>query len=408
MKILFVAMSESIHTTRWIAQIADQGWALHLFPAIDYGVVNQEMRGVTVYHSVYARPPQMDASVKTRGLNVELPVFKTRRYEQRRKIASALRVYLQYTRPFYREKALVDVIRKVKPDIIHSLNMQYGAYLTLAARDTLTAAGETFPTWIVTNWGSDIHLYGRLAEHQPKIQRVLELCDYYSCECVRDIELAKSHGLQGQVLPIVPNTGGLDMEKAARLRAPGQTSARKQIIIKGYQHFAGRALVALKAVEMCADVLQDYKITLFSAFPDVQLAAELLRHDTGLNIEFLPAVTHDEMLQQYGQSRVYIGLSISDAISTSMIEAMSMGTFPIQSCTACTDEWLVDGETGFAVTPEDPHVVAAALRRAVTDDALVDAAAERNFQVCAERLNQQKVRAATHDYYRIVMEGLRA
>jgi Glycosyl transferase 4-like len=31
-KILFVAMSSSPHTARWIELIADQGWDLHLFP----------------------------------------------------------------------------------------------------------------------------------------------------------------------------------------------------------------------------------------------------------------------------------------------------------------------------------------------------------------------------------------
>jgi glycosyltransferase involved in cell wall biosynthesis len=93
------------------------------------------------------------------------------------------------------------------------------------------------------------------------------------------------------------------------------------------------------------------------------------------------------MLRLYGYARIYLGLSISDAISQSMLEAIVMGAFPIQSCTACTDEWIVDGENGLVVPPEDPQIVAAALRRALTDDALVDGAADHNSRLAADRLD---------------------
>jgi glycosyltransferase involved in cell wall biosynthesis len=87
-----------------------------------------------------------------------------------------------------------------------------------------------------------------------------------------------------------------------------------------------------------------------------------------------------------------------------MLEALATGTFPIQSGTACTDEWFVDGETGFAVPPEDPHAVAQALRRALADDALVDSAAIRNAQVCAARLDSVTIRAQTIALYERVLK----
>ena len=37
MRILFVAMADSVHTARWISQIDDQGWDIHLYPSIDCG-----------------------------------------------------------------------------------------------------------------------------------------------------------------------------------------------------------------------------------------------------------------------------------------------------------------------------------------------------------------------------------
>jgi glycosyltransferase involved in cell wall biosynthesis len=269
------------------------------------------------------------------------------------------------------------------------LEIQHAGYLTLDSKNLL---GGKLPTWIVTNWGSDIYLFGRLAEHVGRIKEVLATCDYYSCECQRDVQLAKQMGLKGEVLPVLPNTGGFDLDSVAQFRQPGPTSARRLIILKGYQHWSGRALVGLRAIALCAEELKGYRVAVYFANNDVEIAAELVSQSTGIPVEIMPYCSHDEMLRYYGRARIYIGLSISDAISTALLEAMVMGAFPIQSCTACADEWIVDGQTGFIVPPEDPEPIAAAIRRAVSDDILVDNAAEINSRVARERLDQDVIR----------------
>jgi hypothetical protein len=107
------------------------------------------------------------------------------------------------------------LIRILKPDIVHSLVFQNAGYLSLAAKETL---GRRFPTWVVTNWGSDIYLYGRLKEHREKIAAILATCGYYACECQGDVRLAKEMELARKVLPVLPNTGGFDLAYAAALR----------------------------------------------------------------------------------------------------------------------------------------------------------------------------------------------
>ena len=57
------------------------------------------------------------------------------------------------------------------------------------------------------------------------------------------------------------------------------------------------------------------------------------------------------MLRLHGRARVSIAISIGDGISTALLEAMAMGSFPIQTCTACADEWIIDGKSGFIVQP---------------------------------------------------------
>ena len=394
MRILFVAFADSVHTTRWINQIADQGWDIHLFPALD-SRIHPDLKNLTV-HDCIIRPPHL----RKRRVRVAggCPWPFVRNADQIDYLLKRLRQSEELV-PWVTERSqrLARVIRRVKPDIIHSLEIQHAGYLTLEARNHL---GDPFPTWIVTNWGSDIYLFGRLPDHADKIREVLAACDYYSCECRRDVELGRAFGFKGEVLPVLPNAGGFDLEWASQFRQPGPTSARRLIMLKGYQTWAGRALVGLRALELCADVLKGYRVAVYLANSDVALAAELVSDSTKTPVDIIQESSHEKILRLHGRARISIGLSIGDAISTSFLEAMVMGSFPVQSCTGCADEWVRDGETGLLVPPEDPQVIAAAIRRAVTDDNLVDRAAERNAMVASKRLERSIIQPQVIAMYR--------
>ncbi|MGE5664254.1 MAG: glycosyltransferase, partial [Deltaproteobacteria bacterium] len=165
----------------------------------------------------------------------------------------------------------------------------------------------------------------------------------------------------------------------------------------------GRALVGLRAIERCADALPGYEVAVHSATPDVAIAAELTGKQAGIPVRIVPKETpHREILALHGRARISVGLSISDAISTSFLEAIVMGSFPVQSWTACADEWIDDGRTGLLVPPEDPEVVEKALRRALSDDALVDRAAEENARLAAERLDRAVLKPLAVSIYTTV------
>jgi glycosyltransferase involved in cell wall biosynthesis len=94
------------------------------------------------------------------------------------------------------------------------------------------------------------------------------------------------------------------------------------------------------------------------------MRAKLLQEDTGIKINITPLLigkpyfyTHQEMLSMNGKARISITLNISDGVSTSLLEAIVMGAFPIQSYTACANEWVEDGKTGLLVHPEDTESV---------------------------------------------------
>jgi hypothetical protein len=296
---------------------------------------------------------------------------------------------------------LARTIERIKPDVIHSLELQHSAYLTDDARKLLRGR---WPTWIVTNWGSDIYLFGRFPEHAARIRELLGAADYYACEAERDVELGRRFGFKGEVLPVMPNTGGFDLPMMRALRQPGPISGRRTIVLKGYQHWAGRALVGVRALRLAADALKGYQIVIYAAYPDVELSARLLGIETGLEVKIVPPTTHEEILKLHGQARMSIGLSISDGISTSFLEALVMGSFPIQSDTSTAGEWIRNGETGILVPPEDPEPIAAAIRRAAADDALVDHADVSNAEVASARLNDATIRRQVIDVYGRVLD----
>jgi glycosyltransferase involved in cell wall biosynthesis len=396
MKLLVVAMPGSVHTARWLAQIADQGWDVHLFPSL-WEAPHPLLRRVTVHTAlVGARTAGVDGSVTVRGIWPFEQLSPTLYW-----LANG-RTMQRWLKPAHR---LARTIRRLQPDIVHSLEFQHSAYLTLAAFDLL---GGKVPPWIVTPWGSDIFLFGRLAAHRERVKAVLSRCSYLLAESERDRRLAGELGFRGLPLPVMPLTGGFDLAACAGLRTAGPTATRKTIVLKGYQHFAGRALVGLRAIARCAETLKrGFRVVVYAPSPDVAIAAELLAGDTGVPVELLDRCPHEEMLRLHGAARVSLGISISDGVPNSLLEAMAMGAFPIESEGSCAGEWIEDGVTGLVVPAEDPAAIAAALSRALADDGLVNRAAERNLETVGARLDPAVLRAQAVAMYRSVLEERR-
>ena len=284
-------------------------------------------------------------------------------------------------------------------DVVHSLEFQHAGYLTCDAIDQIKGAP---PIWIATNYGADIGFFGKEPEHQQKIRQILKRCDYYSSECKRDLELARELGLRGGIFAILPNSGGIDVLGVRRFRQSGKPSDRRVIAVKGYQHFAGRALTALRALELCGSSrLDGYHVKVFSAFPEVVTEVERLNRTGNFRITCLPEqVSHEEVLSLHGSARISLAISVADGISTALLEAMAMGSFPIQTCTACADEWIVDGESGFIVSPDKPDEIAEKIAEALRDDDLVDRGAQINEETIRDRANASQIKVAVVNAYR--------
>ena len=385
-------MHNSVHTARWINQLSDSHHEILLFPP--YAALPHPAFSKIRRLASWAGQPAGDGTVNL------LTLLPLRRGAGRAEmIAEGMR-----RNPDWRIGWLKRVIRRFKPDVVQSLGFQEAGYLCLQAREEM---GREFPTWIATNWGSDILLFGKMPEHHEKIRKILQYADYYSAECRRDIKVAREFGYTGEVLSVFPNAGGFDLAVMSKyLEGHEPTSARRRIAIKGYQHFAGRALTILDAIGMAADDVRNFEIRVFSATPDVELMVRLIAADYDLDIKCLPFHSpREDILRLHASSRISIGVSISDGISTSFLEALVMRSFPIQSNTACAYEWIVDAKSGFIVSPYRPVDIADRIRRAATDDALVDEAARINAETARVKLEYQKVRHGIRSMYEAIEKG---
>jgi len=95
-------------------------------------------------------------------------------------------------------------------------------------------------------------------------------------------------------------------------------------------------------------------------------------------VELPGQVSAEDVRRALQESDVYVSASRSDGTSSSLLEALACGLFPVVTAIPANEAWVEDGVTGLLFEVGDERGLADALRRAVLDDALRSAAREQN------------------------------
>lgn len=374
-KVLAVGMFDSIHFVRWLEQFVDEELDFELLPSSPHRRSHPRLRKLLRRGvdggATYSTP------VGARALS--LPMWVLDRVFRER-----LRSMLIRTQ-----------IKRLHPNYLHALEIQHAGYASRKALETLEVSER--PLFIVTNYGSDIFWFARDARHKKEIVAVLNLCDRYGAECLRDVKLAENLGFRGKSFPVRPNAGGFEDELLDRPLSTEEN--RGTILVKGYHGWVGRAKVALAALGQISTHVSRYSIVLFSCNATTIRAARKLSRETGLKIQTFGKrkLTHSQVLDLHSQAKIYVGLSLSDGISTSLLEAMAMGAIPVQSSTACCDEWF--DHTGVKVSNLNVDEVSAAILRGLE---LANDSSNRliNRETIRSKASQAHVREAALEFYR--------
>jgi hypothetical protein len=372
-RIVVVGFVESVHMARYLQLLEGTGWEVHLVGSSNAISRHPELPEIAVYPSTSVAVPG-EAGSGGEGVDWSFGA---------------------------RAELLGSVIDKVRPHVIHSHEIQHAGALVQRVKRQRGALGAK---WLVTNWGSDIMWYGRGQLNAALIRSVLTSCDYYGSECHRDVVLARAFGLKGQVVGVWPVAGGIDLSKAASLRSRGPTSARRAIAMKGQVGGTHQGPVTLEAISRCAGLLEGWELCGYQMNTELEARAQELAERRGMQYSRLSLALaqdspHDDVLAMHGRSRVSLSLNRTDALGTSFLEAMAMGSFPVHSAGSCGHELTPPGRGALFVSATDVNAVTHALRRALTDDALVDQAATINAGIAAEHLDRQRTRARVIDAY---------
>jgi glycosyltransferase involved in cell wall biosynthesis len=386
MKILFVAMDNSTHTYRWVKYImeARREYEFFLYPSFHIpgmGEVFSEKDPIEIYKP--GRVPTIFETIR----NHPIKYLKILLLMGLRAVHQAAKEEIEK----YNNKTLqlLNYIKKINPNIIHTLHTQTSGYQLLEVRKIWEGP---FPKWVHSVWGSDLFLYRKWLIHRTILSGLFSFIDYFIGEGIRDQSFAKELGFKGHFFDPLPASGGFNIESIKNIRGKVKPSERKQITIKGYQNAVGRYFVGLRALERARDLLDGYEINTFLIQnEETKAVTDLFEINNSLKVNLHLHVPYEQILEMHARSRISIGLSTSDGLPASFLEAMAMGAFPIQSNTSLASEWVSDGKTAFIVPPEDPEVIEQAIRKALTDDVLVDAAAETNWNLIQERLSSEVI-----------------
>jgi glycosyltransferase involved in cell wall biosynthesis len=253
---------------------------------------------------------------------------------------------------------------------------------------------------LCSTWGSDLVLYGKLQSHKEKLTRLLKRTDFLLTERSIDLEIAHELGFNGiAITPSYATIGAEDFEESVL-----PPSERKKILVKGYQDNHGRALNVLQALTLIRENLASYEVVVISASESVQVMVEFMKNVFQINIVCAPKLNREEIFQLFKESRIYIGLGISDGISNTMIESMQTGAFPIQSVNSCAPEFIQDGISGFIVDPWDISRLTSHIKRSLTDNQLVDNAVRLNLHTLREKYSKKRGLKVLDELYQGILD----
>lgn len=364
----------SIHAIRWIENLNDAGHELYWFDVLGKGELKSTVDVIQFTNWKKRKVPYLKGEY---WLSKKLP-----------NLYQAILPFLEVSE----NEALEEIINKIQPDIVQSFEMQSCSY-------PIVKTMLKFPTvkWLYNCWGNDLYYYQNFSSHKRKINQVLARVNYMTADCNRDAVLAFQNGFKGKFLDVIPGGGGYDSSYYENFSLPFEE--RKVIVVKGYHHLFGRGLNIIKALEQLALNLKEYEVVIFGAHKVV--VDYVIIKNLDFKVYDRHGLKHEEVMQLMGKSLIYVGNNISDGMPNTLLEAMLMGAFPIQSNPGGATQEIIKNENGFLIqNPENIKEITLLITKAIQDKNHLKVAAKNNYKIAKAymdlKTNQQKIIAIYH------------
>lgn len=293
-------------------------------------------------------------------------------------------------------------LEEIQPDVVHSFVM----YLSTAPIRELMELHSQIK-WIYSSWGSDLFYYRKRKKNFLEMQKTLPEIDYMFTDCNRDYSIAVENGFSGEFLGAYPGGGGFDFEKTDDLMTP--FSERHIILIKGYQGLHGRCIPVLKALNSMEVELSSYRVVVFGANREVTEFISKGYFEKWKNFELLGKIPQSQVMELMGKSIIYVGNSLSDGIPNTLLEAIIMGVFPIQSNPGgATAELIKDGDNGKLIAdPEDTDAIQIILKNVLRGEVDIFSAVRYNLHKIKPDLERKKIKEKVLRQYSYIEQKIR-
>ncbi|HRN51634.1 MAG TPA: glycosyltransferase family 4 protein [Anaerolineales bacterium] len=367
MRILFVADGRSPITQQWLHYFIEQKHEVHLASTFacepQAGLASWQHTPVA-----YSGAVTGETNTAASGLRSLLP---TGLRTTLRNLAGPL------TLP-RAASGLESVINQVKPQLVHALRIPYEGMLAAAALE-----GSQLPL-LLSVWGNDFTLHARST---PLIaaatRRALRRANGLLADTQRDLRLAQQWSLPANTPTMaVPGNGGVRSD----IFHPAKQPAPKPHLInpRGLRAYV-RNEVFFKAIALVVQQVPDLHVECPAMHGEPQAEAWVRQHNLQSHVTLLPKLAPAELAEAYRRAQLMVSPSTHDGTPNTLLEAMACGLLPVAGDLDSIREWVMPGENGLLVDPNNAAALAAAILRGLNDAGLRSHAAAYNTTLIAER-----------------------
>ena len=159
--------------------------------------------------------------------------------------------------------------------------------------------------------------------------------------------------------------------------------------------------MVLQNIEEILNYRTDLNVFFYSVTKDVISEISMLKIKFGERLNFSTVsdpLNRSDLIELFKKAKIYLGISRSDGISTSFLEAITYGAYPIQTNTSCVSEWINKGVEG-SVVGLNSNEILRAINDALSNDKLLNQAQLNNIKIASAFLSSTKIKEISKTFY---------
>jgi glycosyltransferase involved in cell wall biosynthesis len=247
-----------------------------------------------------------------------------------------------------RLKAKINELERQSLDVVHFFNFQDAGYKILSSSSFskfIMFLKENGAKVYLSSYGSDLTFYLKNSIERRLIHELLKFVDHVVVESKREIGILKDELHFSKEISYV-KTNGIGISNILS-EEEFNVTPRNLILVKGNFGFVGRPFSALDLILKALPFVQikNFKVIFYSVPAEISKVLKLTLDNFEIDYKIYSPleISHEKMFFLFRNSRIYIGCSLTDGLSTSAVEAASQGAAVFQTDSSSIGEHVEKG-----------------------------------------------------------------